>query len=440
MILAGGPAAFWTPMVTSVRDVGATDVLVVATSGPGVGAQPDASIVIVEPPHDRGAVMASIRASLQVLAAPPPHVVAAVETFDPAGAAVAFGSFLTETPTLVGRPFVAHRRPEWVALEDKTTVDALLDRAGIVRAESIVVPIADAAGAWRRLDNGAGTVWAADARDGYHGGASLTRWVTDEVEAAAVSADLSAHCDVVRVMPFLDGIATSVHGLVLPDGVVSLRPVELVTLRAGHELRYSGCATFWDPPSEVRDEMRDAARRLGELLRAEVGFRGAFTLDGVATAAGFRPTELNPRFGAGLGVITKGLVDVPLHLVLDLVVAGHALPISAADLEAEILELADAQRVGGSWQPGVSPLTPVDGLGVRYDGGEWKRADDDEPPDAHVTAGPGFSRVDFDPARTPVGPSVGERSAAFWRFADAELGTGIGPLTAPGDVSKDWSL
>ncbi len=119
-------------------------------------------------------------------------------------------------------------------------------------------------------------------------------------------------------MPFLDGVATSVHGIVLPDGIAALRPVELVTLRQGHALRYSGCATFWDPPAAVREEMREAARRVGGRLRDEVGFRGAFTLDGVATADGFRPTELNPRFGAGLGVITRGLEGLPLTLVLDL--------------------------------------------------------------------------------------------------------------------------
>ena len=121
--------------------------------------------------------------------------------------------------------------------------------------------------AWRSLDDGAGTVWAADATEGYHGGGSLTRWVTDDAEAAAVAAELGAHARAVRIMPFLDGIACSIHGIVLPDGVVVLRPVELVTLRQGHQLRYAGCATFWDPPDAVRETMRDAARRVGAELR-----------------------------------------------------------------------------------------------------------------------------------------------------------------------------
>ncbi len=138
--------------------------------------------------------------------------------------AVVFGTFLTESPTLVGRPLVAHRRPEWVALEDKTTVDALLDRAGVARAPSTTVDIADAAATWRRFDHGSGSVWAVDARDGFHGGGAGTRWVTDDDAAAAVTAELGAIGDRVRIMPFLDGIATSIHGIVLPDGVVALRP------------------------------------------------------------------------------------------------------------------------------------------------------------------------------------------------------------------------
>ena len=100
-------------------------------------------------------------------------------------------------------------------------------------------------------------MWAVDARDGFHGGGAGTRWVTDDDEAAAVAAELALMGERVRIMPFLEGIATSVHGIVLPDGVVALRPVEMVTLRRGHELRYSGCATFWDPPDEIREEMRD---------------------------------------------------------------------------------------------------------------------------------------------------------------------------------------
>lgn len=436
VILAGAVAAGWTGSVRALRDVGAADVLVVATEGAGAGPQPDARSVIVDVPSGVGGTMARVRAGLRLLADPPADVVAAVEEFDPERRAVVFGHFLNETSTLVGRPIVAYRRVEWVALEDKTVVDALLDRAGIARAESRVLAVGDAASRWRMLDRGHGTVWAADSRDGYHGGGSLTRWVADAAEADAVTAELARHCDRVRIMPFLDGIATSIHGIVLPDGVAALRPVELVTLRRGRELRYCGCATFWDPPDAVRDEMRAAAQRLGEQLRDEVGFRGAFTLDGVATSAGFRPTELNPRFGAGLGVITRGLSGLPLNLVLDVVVADIDVGMTCADLEREILTAADASRSGGTWQLHVDTPIEVTGRAARYRNGEWAWASEDEISDADVDAGGGFARARFVAERTPVGRTVGDRCAAFWRFADAELGTGGGALEAPGDVTE----
>lgn len=437
VILAGGVAAGWTPTVPTLRELGAADVLVVALEKAGAGPQPDALVVVDEVADDPHDPMGALRAGLRKLLDPPARVVAAVEAFDPGHDAVVFGHFLGEASAFVGRPVVAHRRPSWVALEDKTRLADVLARAGVPGPPSVVVSLEEAATARRRLDAGAGTVWAADASGGYHGGGALTRWVTDDARAADVTAELRGRCRRVRVMPFLEGVATSVHGIVLPDGVAVLRPVELVTLRRGHDLRYSGCATFWDPPAAVRDEMRAAARRVGEALRDAVGFRGAFTLDGIATDAGFRPTELNPRFGAGLNVITHGLGGVPLGLVLDVVVAGRPLGIRARDLEAEILATADASRAGGTWQLHVPTSAPVHGRAARFDGTAWHWADEDEAAaDGVVVAAEGFVRLQFDPARTPAGPSVGPRSVAFWRFADAALGTRLGALTAPPDVTR----
>jgi hypothetical protein len=435
VILAGGPTAGWTDAVASLREVGAADVFVVATQGTGVGPlPPDTPSVVVEREDHGTDTMASVRASLRALADPPPHVVDAVEVFDPERRAVVFGIFLAETPTLVGRPLVASRRSEWVALEDKTRLHEVLDRAGVSRGRSAVVPIADATARWPSFDDGAGTVWAGDATEGYHGGGSLTRWVTDRHEAAIVAAELAAHCTTVRLMPFLDGIATSIHGIVAPDGVVALRPVELVTLRRpGHRLVYSGCATFWDPPTAVREQMRDAAGRVGEQLRADVDFRGAFTIDGVATRDGWLPTELNPRFGAGLSVITRGLDGVPLTLVLDLVVAGRPLPLTAGELEAEILHAADATRTGGTWQLHLHTPERIDQRAAVYDGTMWSWAAEGEQPDGIAAAGCGYARMEMDRERTPVGPSVGQRAVDYWRFFDELFDAGIGPLEAPPD-------
>jgi hypothetical protein len=434
VIVAGGPAVTWGEAVDTLRSVGASETLVVATEGMGAGAPPTGATVVVVERADHGDdVMAAMHAGIRVLDDPPPHVVAAVERFDPDRSAVVFGSFLTEAPALAGRPFVAYRRPAWVALEDKTRLAELLDGAGVPRAPSEVVAVGAAASRWRDLDEGAGTVWAADSTAGFHGGASFTRWVTDDAEAAAVTAELARRAVTVRVMPFLDGIPTSIHGLVLPDGVAVLRPVELVTLRQGRRLVYAGCATYWDPPPAVRDEMRAAARRVGEELRRAVDFRGAFTLDGVATRDGFRPTEVNPRIGAGLMTITHG-IDVPLTLVLDLVVAGRPLGVTAAWMEAELLAAADARRNGGTWQVHVPTPEPLGGRGVVFDGVSWRWAVDGEAADGVGVSGGGYARLFLD--RMPVGESVAPRAAAFWRFYDEIMGTGIGPLVAAPDVLR----
>jgi hypothetical protein len=236
-------------------------------------------------------------------------------------------------------------------------------------------------------------------------------------------------------MPFLDGIATSIHGIVLPDGVAVLRPVELVTLRRGRQLVYAGCSTFWDPPDAIRDEMRRAARDVGELLRRDVGFRGAFTIDGVATAAGWRPTELNPRNGAGLNAIVRGIEGLPLQLLLDLVVAGRDIGIGAAGLEDELVAAADEHRAGGTWVLEAAPTTAIDQRPATFGDGRWRWSDEGDAPHGIVVASGHFARCTYETPRTPVGPSTGERAAAFWRFLDDEGVTAIGPMSAPVDVT-----
>ena len=236
-----------------------------------------------------------------------------------------------------------------------------------------------------------------------------------------MAAELAPSAETVRVMPFLDGIATSVHGIVLPDGVAVLRPVELVTLRRGHDLVYAGCGTYWDPPTAVREEMRAAARRVGEQLRTDVEFRGAFTLDGVATRDGFRPTEVNPRFGAGLMIITHG-IDVPLTLVLDLVVGGRSLGVTADWLEQELLAAADEHRAGATSQLHVPTPEPLDGRGLVYDDGSWRWAADGEQPDGVGISGHGFARSHF-VQRAPIGESLGRagrRVLALLRRGDGD--------------------
>ena len=381
---------------------------------------------------------------------PPKVIIDTVRAFDPRSEAQLIGTFLNTAKHLDGRPYLAHRRPEWVAFEDKTVVDALWDRAGVERAPSVVVP-AEAEALTRAastVDVGDGTVWSGDAREGFNGGAEFVRWVRTAADAASAVSFFGAHCDKVRVMPFLEGIPCSIHGIVFAEHVAACRPVEMVTLRRPPDhpdgaFFYAGCSTFFDPPPPMREAMRDIARATGALLRAEVGFRGAFTIDGVASARGFLPTELNPRSGAGLNVMLRGLPDLPLQLLLDALVGGVTLDYDPVELEQDLVAGADTTRSGGTWRAFPNrQLTAVDDCHLAYDGKTWHPIADGEP-DGHIgTAivsvgdGPsgGFVRAVFDRDSTPVGESVGERATHFWRYADSSLGTGIGPLTSARQV------
>jgi hypothetical protein len=433
VVLAGGHAATWTEHIGLLSDAGVEDLLVVATEGSGSGPLPDVPTVVVEPPAHLS-LMEQIRFGDRMLAEPPGSVLAAVRGFDPDGTALVLGIFLNTSRELDGRPFLSARRPEWVALEDKVVVDEFWDRAGVARQPARVVALLDAERTACDLDRGDGTVWAGDAREGFHGGASQTYWVRDDASLARAIDGLRAVCDQVRVMPFVEGIPCSIHGIVLPDGVVVLRPVEMVVLRRDSEFVYAGCATYWDPSQDARTQMRAVARRVGEQLAAEVGFRGTFTVDGVVGSDGFWPTELNPRFGAGIMTIARAS-GLPLMLVNDLVVAGHPLGRCASTIERELTEQADASRGGGTWIGGVTPEFDAHArLVERDDDGRWRWGSPASPTGTiagRVTAGSGFVRCVYERDATPIGPPTAPRAAGFWSFVDDELATGTGGLTCP---------
>ena len=61
--------------------------------------------------------------------------------------------------------------------------------------------------------------------------ATTSAGCTTTEERAAALPFFAAHCDRVRVLPFLDGVPCSIHGIVLPEGTAVFRPVEIAILR-----------------------------------------------------------------------------------------------------------------------------------------------------------------------------------------------------------------
>ena len=95
--------------------------------------------------------------------------------------------------------------------------------------------------------------------------------------------------------------------------------------------------------------MRTAARRVGEALAGEHRYRGAFGIDGILTADGFRPHELNPRFSGGINTLNKGTADVPLNLLDQTVRSGANLDVDLEAVETVLLDAADANRAGSAY-------------------------------------------------------------------------------------------
>lgn len=434
-----------TRLVQPLEAWGATGLLVVAGTQ-GTGALPTSPLAAPPIVLDVQAASSteSIRRTLEATAHLAPEHVAQVDAFDPEGTAEALGSILDDGRPVAGRRKFGARPRAWQLLEDKTANPPLWDAIGAPQApwEVVEATLPALQAAARRMDRGAGTVQAGDAREGFNGGAEYVRWVRDEAAQAEAAAFFAARCDSVRVMPFLEGIPCSVHGIVFPDYTAVLRPCEMLVFRCPGTSRfhYGRAATFWDPAPADREAMRDTARRLGEHLRASVGYRGAFTLDGILTADGFMPTELNPRFGAALGMINLAVPELPLMLLNLALVEGVEVDWRPREVEALLLERADAQRAGSTMAMTSTLQTGNVTLRLALDDTGWREVPEGAPADATLTFGPaatgGIVFAAFDPSRTPVGPPLAPRAVSLLAWADARLGLGLGPLEPAQDVRR----
>lgn len=424
--------------------LGAEAILCVAAA-PGAGDKPDKKLAPDPIVFDVTGpdMMTSIRKSSQLLSHLPDEAIARINNFDPVGTAKVIGTIFDDGRPVAGRRKFGPRPRSWQALEDKTTVDMLWDSVRIPRVPSRVVAADDFDGikqACVELDDGTGTVWAADSREGFHGGAAFTRHVRTADEMEDLHDEWEQIADQIRVMPFLEGTVCSIHGWVFPDYVAVFRPCEMLVFRKPNgSFHYGRAASFWDPSDSDREQMRSVARRVGEYLQQSYRYRGAFTIDGVMTSDGFRPTELNPRFGAALGTMTSAL-DLDLVLLNLAVIDGEVTDWRPEEFEALVLESADVDRAGGTMAVVNTPIAKTMRDDLHYDRGKFRIAKKDEKVHARVMRGPhsagGIVFITFDPENTPRGRSVAKRALSALKFADKEYKLNLGKLEAPKDVRK----
>jgi hypothetical protein len=442
VICALAPLAGYVDWVALLEQVGARRPLLVASAiGAGPVPRPDQADVILLDLPPTTSTTEEVRRQDQVLRQLPHDVVRAVDGYDPERTAVWLTSPFIGTGPVLGREVVCGRPEAWFALEDKLVADDVWDAVGAPHASSEVVPVdaAQLASASVRLDEGAGVVWAGDARDGFNGAGDLVRWVVSEDDASDALGLFARHCDRVRVMPFLDGVPCSIHGLVLPRGTAVFRPVELAILR-GPERRfvYGGLGTTWDPPQEDCAQMRDLARRTGENLRVRAGYRGAFGIDGVLSVDGFRPTELNTRLSAGIASLARAVDSSLVNLLQFNLLAGRDPGVGVDVLEAWALPAMDRSRfVRASAVSTRRVATEPWDAEVTWDGSALLHSS--EPTGWSVSAGPNgagtYCRLNT-PSEPPPAGRVAGLNVALMRFLDDELDTGFGEVSPAPDVRR----
>jgi hypothetical protein len=434
-VLAGA-----TPYVGWFRGLGCP-VLVVATTR-GAGAVPDERDcgVVMVPPPATASLTDELRTHDRLARELPDEARTAIDAFDPERRGTWYVTpFVTTDEPIDGRPVTGGRPASFLRLEDKMVADAVWASAGVEHAPYRLVELADDAAleaATAELAGPLGAVWAGDARGGFNGGGNYVRWVCTHDDVRRAAAFFGPRCDRVRVMPFLEGVPCSIHGLVLPDGTAALRPVEIVTLRdpVGRTFRYGGLGTTWDPPPADREAMRDAVRRVGALLQGEHGYRGAFGIDGVLTADGFRPTELNSRMSAGASTVAE--VDRRFFTFLQAaLVAGRETGLRAADVEGLVGEM-DAHRTGKVVCVGEgATVDRDDSYPVAWDGAAFSRADTETGNVFSIAATPSGLFAKVDPCTALVaGQRMARVNAALVAYVDATYGTGFGHLETAPDV------
>jgi hypothetical protein len=426
---------------TALSDLGATEILAVGVNK-GVGdIDPGLKMLRFDrPPVDE--MMDSIRQADRLLRNPPKSILEEIDRWDPDQRARSIVDFLFAEGNICGRATFGARERRWEALEDKTMLSTLAGAARLDNTVGQVVSLNDSdavLNAHKKLASELGTVWAVDNAAGWHGGGHGTFWIGDEQAAHRHRESLLAQHGTIRVMPFIEGIPCSIHGMVHKGEAIAFRPMELLTYRdhAEHQIIYAKAASLWDPAETDREAMRRAARLIGDELHRRVDYRGVFTLDGIMSQNGFVPTEVNTRFGGALPPTVKGAdrEAINLNLLNLAVIEGLAEDLDAGMLESWITEALDRHR----WARGMfqTLIRPTDEktitIGRGPDGSLHPVPDDADDPVGTIAWGPrGTGGLMFVNAATTLttGPSSAPAILELAQCASHALGADL-PLLEP---------
>lgn len=380
------------------------------------------------------------------LAEPTREVRDAVDRFDPAGTAqlVAFRPLVVDH--FGDRELPGARRPSWARFERKTQALALFDATRTPHPPMTVLDVRDVPKSqFREISyarafkgrNGSGAVWSADPLDGPASGARFVRRARNNEEISSAYQYFSMSAGSVLVTPFVEGIPCSMHGFVTKAGTAAFRSIESVVLRRGPRFSYAGAASRWQAPPDVQSTMQECAKRVGEWLHENLGYRGGFTLDGILGESGFVANEVNTRPGDAARYFYEAVPGIPFE-TLTVLEAADAVDLDVDELERAILDAPPYEFARLHLRVREEP-GPVSEHAVRVDA-----AGAEVVPPAHANAhvrhepwaGGGRIVMEFDRKLVAPGHSVASVVRDLAQVANDRFGLDLGQLEAARDVSR----
>ncbi len=242
-----------------------------------------------------------------------------LENFDPARTARIIAPAWLKDSKILGRKVMGYRRQQWTDFEfDRIGFDHVFDTAIVPRAETVVTlpDQFDLASCLQTLDRGNGIVLIADGVSTGGGGLLFVKasdspaFVKDWLDKKSIGQ--------LKIVPKLSGPAFCTHGFVLKEGCPASRAFESLSLekQVKGEIQWVGASTAINLSTDLQTQVHEYTEKIGNYLRQNLNYRGAFCLDGILTPEGPVFTEINTRMGASAYMASKVWRQAPGFLQL----------------------------------------------------------------------------------------------------------------------------
>jgi hypothetical protein len=326
----------------------------------------------------------------------------------------------------IGRRSTAHRLGEY-----KTVVDVIWDAMEQPRVRSLVTDAPGDLGILGPIvDEGNGVVYSCQpAGCGPTAGGDGIGWWRPGRPLPLIAANACR----LRVMPLLLGPPVRLHGFVLTSDVVTFPPMEVVSLPRLTDGTFHCAGAVATLGADA--DLVATTRQLGTRLRDRLDYRGGFSVDGILTADGFRPTDLNARLTSAMEAAPPAL-RVQLHLVNLLARSGaEPIPDTVASLAGKVFAAPPSHCLYGAAEPASQSIprqTPV-----RWSGTQLEPATG-QPCDGHLSIRPSprgrLMTATLTADRIPGRGRLGPLAPDVFRLSDQLFGTDFGDLAAPFDT------